>query len=184
MLEYNGFMSPGQPKRPLKFILINIFFAALVSILVFLFLFSPYRVVGDSMQPVLRHGDKVLISNSLLTGEIQRFDIVVIRPPGMKGKKLVKRVVGLPGESIEIRSGELLINNSLIREPFLAESGDVISRSLHVKKLQIPSRSYFLLGDHRDKSTDSRSFGPLERKRILGKTFFRYWPVRRLGLIK
>ena len=85
-------------RRQFRYILFNIFIAAVISILLFLFLFSPYRVVGDSMHPVLLSGDKVLISNSLITGRIQRFDIVVIRPPGMNGKKLVKRVVGLPGE--------------------------------------------------------------------------------------
>ena len=97
---------------------------------------------------------------------------------------LVKRVIGLPGESLEIRSGGLLINGSPVEEPFLTEKDDVISTSLQVNKIHIPGGSFYLLGDHRRRSTDSRKFGPLEKKDILGKAFFRYWPAGRLGLIK
>ena len=177
-------MISGFKRRSIKYIFINIFFAAVISILLFIYLFSPYKVIGSSMIPVLSNGDKVLISNHLLTGDINRFDIVVIRPPGMNGKKLIKRVVGLPGEVIEIRSGDVLINDSKIEEPFLQEKGDVMFRSINMKQKFIPADSYFFMGDHREKSTDSRNFGPLYRKRILGKIILRYWPVSKLGFIK
>jgi len=171
-------------KRSLKYIIINIISAALISILIFLFLFSPYKVIGNSMSPVLQSGDKVLILTHLLSGEINRFDVVVIEPHGLNGKKLIKRVVGLPGEMIEIRSGYVLINDSIIQEPFLKGKGDVIFRSINMNQKIIPVNSYFLLGDNREKSTDSRNFGPIDRKGIIGKIFFRYWPFTKLGFIK
>lgn len=173
-----------QKKRSLKYIFINILSAAVITILIFIYLFSPYKVIGDSMYPVLQGGDKVLISNHLLTGNINRFDIVVISPPGMRGKKLIKRVVGLPGEMIEIISGDVLINDSKIQEPFLEDKGDVMFRSINMKQRIIPADSYFFMGDHREKSTDSRNFGPLIRKSIIGKIIFRYWPITKIGLIK
>jgi len=177
-------MISEQKRRFLKYIFINIFSAAIISIIIFIYLFSPYKVVGDSMYPFLQSGDKVLISNNLFTDKINRFDIVVITPPTIKGKKLIKRVIGLPGEIIEIISGDVLINDSKIHEPFLKDKGDVMFRSINMKQKTIPADSYFFMGDHREKSTDSRNFGSLFRKSIIGKIIFRYWPVSRLGFIK
>ncbi|MCK5221768.1 MAG: signal peptidase I [Candidatus Aminicenantes bacterium] len=170
--------------RSAKYILLNIFSAAIVSLLLFIYLFSPYKVVGNSMNPVLDSGDKVLITNSFLTGEIRRFDIVVTKSSSMKRGKLIKRVIGLPGESIEIRNGNVIINNTLLNESFLRDKGDVIFRSLNMKLENIPDDYYFLLGDYRENSTDSRNFGPLHRKNIIGKTLIRYWPLKKFGFIK
>ena len=135
------------------------------------------------MSPVLENGDRVLISNPLLTGKIKRFDIVVIIPPRIPGKKLIKRIIGLPGEVIEIKNGNVMIDHCPLSEPFLKEKGDVMFRSLNMDPRKIPSGSYFLLGDHREKSTDSRKFGPLNKKSIVGKILFRYWPFKRIGIL-
>ena len=167
-----------------KYILINIFGAAVISIILFIYLFSPYKVIGNSMAPVINNGDKLLISNSLLTGKIKRFDVVVVQPPGSEGRKVIKRVVGLPGEFIEIRNGNVLINNSLLTEPFLGRKGDVIFRSINMSVKQISRDFYFFLGDYREKSIDSRNFGPLHRNTIIGKTLIRYWPFKKIGFIK
>lgn len=167
-----------------KYILLNIISAAIISLLLFIYLFSPYKVVGNSMNPVLESGDKVLITNSLLTSKIRRFDIIVTKPSVKNKGKLIKRVIGLPGESIEIRDGNVIINNTLLNESFLKDKGDVIFRSLNMKLEQIPDGYYFLLGDYRENSTDSRNFGPLHRKNIIGKTLIRYWPLKKIGFIK
>ena len=135
------------------------------------------------MFPILVSGEKILISNQIMTGKIKRFDIVVVEPPGMNGKRLIKRIIGLPGETIHIKSGDVFINNLYIKEPFLKNKGDVMFRSINMKNKIIPLNSYFLMGDHREKSTDSRNFGPLHRNNILGKTIFRYWPIKKLGFI-
>ncbi|MEN8223288.1 MAG: signal peptidase I [Acidobacteriota bacterium] len=174
----------GLKKRTLKYIFINIFSAAIISVLLFIYLFSPYKVIGNSMSPVLKSGEKVIISTLLPARKIDRFDIVVIKPPGMNGKKLIKRVIGLPGELIQIKSGDVLINDSKIAEPFLLEKGDVMFRSINMKPENIPSDSYFFLGDNREKSTDSRNFGSLNRKKIIGRIILRYWPFTKLGFIK
>ena len=177
-------MKLNGKSRSAKYIFLNIFGAAILSVLLFIYLFSPYKVIGNSMSPVINSGDKLLISNSLLTGKIERFDILVVQPPDSGGKKLIKRVVGLPGESIEIKSGDVLVNNSLLIEPFLENKGDVIFRSINMKERQIPQDCYFLLGDYREKSTDSRNFGPIHKNTIIGKTLIRYWPFKKIGLIK
>ncbi|MCK5003448.1 MAG: signal peptidase I [Candidatus Aminicenantes bacterium] len=177
-------MKLSRKSRSVKYILLNIFGAAIFSILLFIYLFSPYKVIGNSMSPIIKSGDKILISNSLIAGKIKRFDIVVFQPPGPGGKKLIKRVVGLPGEFIEIKSGDVLVNNSLLNEPFLKNRGDVIFRSVNMKLRQIPQDCYFFLGDYREKSTDSRNFGPLHRNTIIGKTLIRYWPFKKIGLIR
>ncbi len=171
-------------KRSIKYIFINVILAAVISVLIFIYLFSPYKVIGNSMFPILKSGEKVLISNQILTGKIKRFDIVVIEPSGMNGRRLIKRIIGLPGEAIRINSGDVFINNSFVKEPFLKEKGDVMFRSINMKNKIIPPNSYFLMGDNREKSTDSRNFGPLHRKNILGKTIFRYWPLTRVGFIQ
>jgi len=177
-------MNLKRKRKSVKYIFLNIFGAAIISLSLFVYLFSPYKVIGNSMSPVIKSGDKVLITNSLLTGKIDRFDIVVVQPPESGGEKLIKRVVGLPGEFIEIRSGDVLVNNSLLLEPFLENKGDVIFRSINMKVIQIPQDFYFILGDYREKSTDSRNFGALHRKAIIGKTLIRYWPFKKIGLIK
>lgn len=167
-----------------KYILLNIFSAAIISLLLFIYLFSPYKVTGSSMSPVLNNGDKVLVTNSFLTGDIGRFDIVVTKPSSTNRRKLIKRVIGLPGEFIEIRNGDVIINNKLLTESFLREKGDVIFRSVNMRLEHIPHDHYFLLGDHRVKSSDSRNFGPLHRNNIMGKTLIRYWPLKKFGFIK
>lgn len=177
-------MKLNRKSRSIRYVLLNIFGAAIFSLFLFIYLFSPYKVIGNSMFPVIKNGDKLLISNSILTGKIERFDIVVVQPPESGGKKLIKRVVGLPGEFIEIRNGNVLVDNSLLIEPFLENKGDVIFRSINMRVKQIPQDFYFFLGDYREKSTDSRNFGPLHRNTIIGKTLIRYWPFNKIGLIK
>ena len=140
-------MISGFKKRSLKYIFINIVLAATISILIFIYLFSPYKVIGNSMFPILVSGEKILISNQIMTGKIKRFDIVVVEPPGMNGKRLIKRIIGLPGETIHIKSGDVFINNLYIKEPFLKNKGDVMFRSINMKSKIIPARSYVEVGD-------------------------------------
>ncbi len=177
-------MKSIKGKGIFRSVIFGIVTAATMVMFLFIFLFSPYKIVGNSMSPTLNNGEKILISKSLLIGKISRFDIVVIVSPDNNRRKLIKRVVGLPEEEIEIIKGNIFIDNELKKENFLKYEGDVIFKSSNMRKSLIPANSYFLLGDCREKSTDSRNFGPVCRDRIVGKILFRYFPLNKFGIVK
>ncbi len=167
-----------------KYIAISISIAAISSLVLFVFFFTPYKVTGVSMLPVVKNGEKILISKPFISGKIKRFDIVVAKLKRSERKRILKRVIGLPGEYIEIRNGNVMIDNSPLDEPFLINKGDVIFRSINMKLKFIPNDNYFLMGDNRENSSDSRELGPFHKDMIVGKPIFRYWPLKRSGFIK
>lgn len=136
------------------------------------------------MVPTLIRGDRVLVNKlSYKAHEPNRFDIVVfLAPKGTETdliKDLVKRVVGLPGETIEGRDGRILINGTVIEEPFLPAG----LQSRTFGPVKVPPKSYFMLGDNRPFSKDSTYFGPIEGKTFVGRVFVRIWPLNRLNLL-
>ena len=177
-------MKGSRNSGPLRIVLLNLIGAAFITVFVFLFVFSPYEVEGNSMSPVINNGDKIIVSSQVLTGKIRRFDIVVFRVPGNGSRKLIKRVIGLPGESVGIRSGKVFIDHKELYEPYLMNKGDVNFRAVNMPEKKIPEGNYFLLGDLREKSVDSRDFGTLDKGMIAGKILFRYWPLNRFGIVK
>jgi signal peptidase I len=146
---------------------------------------AAYKIRGDSMNSVLKDEERVIISRlALKTGVIDRFDIVVLHKPNEPGKSIIKRVIGLPGEIIEIKDGDVYIDNKKLEQPFLAEKGYPTYRRDTLNPLLIQQDHYFVMGDNRELSQDSRNFGPVPAKFIFGKTIFRYWPLSRIGKIK
>ena len=154
-------------------------FTALIFFLVRTFLFENYRVIGRSMEPTLEN-DQFLVVNKLgyRLYEPQRGDIIVFHERADEDRKLIKRVIGLPGEVVEIRHGEVFVDNLPLDEPYLADPG-TSSQS----PTSIPEGHYFVLGDHRTNSSDSRSWGTLPEERILGKAWISYWPPSLWGII-
>lgn len=165
-------------------------------------LLQNYQVLGQSMEPNLYSGQHVIVnkvaymsmdvdrlskfipfyevdegSELRLFGEPQRGDVVVIVSPQPSGKRLVKRVVGLPGDTIEIEDGMLKINGYQITEPYVM--GNPRDRG----PLRIPTDHYFVLGDNRPQSNDSNSFGPVHRSQIVGKAWLAYWPLDQFGTV-
>lgn len=158
--------------------------ALLVAFVVKTFLFQAFYIPSDSMVPTLIRGDRVLVNKlSYKAHEPNRFDIVVfLAPKGTETvliKDLVKRVVGLPGETIEGRDGRILINGTVIEEPFLPAG----LQSRTFGPVKVPPKSYFMLGDNRPFSKDSTYFGPIEGKTFVGRVFVRIWPLNRLNLL-
>lgn len=156
--------------------------AVLVAVVVKTFLFQAFYIPSESMVPTLEVGDRVLVNKlSYRLHDPHRFDIVVFTAP--KGtetadiKDLVKRVVGLPGETIEGRDGNIYIDGRLINEPFLPPG----TRSRTFAPVKIPPHEYFMLGDNRQFSKDSTYFGPIERSTMVGRVFVRIWPLNRIG---
>ncbi len=151
--------------------------AILIAILINLFLAQPTRVHGQSMEPNL-HTDQRLVVEKVsyrLHGP-RRGDIVVFSMPQQSEELLIKRVIGLPGETVEIHDGKVYINGTLLDEPYLTQEtrgrfGPIVIPPLHV----------FVLGDNRSFSNDSRAFDAVPIENILGRAWLSYWPVEDLG---
>jgi signal peptidase I len=146
--------------------------AVALAIVVHLFLAQATVVYGQSMEPNLLPYQRLIVDK--LTYHLRapaRTDIVVLELPGVSDL-LVKRIVALPGESIEVRSGEVFVNDVRLDEPFLNDLGHVSMPRMNLGPLQ-----YFVMGDNRDNSNDSRAFGPVGREQIVGRVWMRYWPL-------
>ena len=152
-----------------------------VAVLIKLYVFSPIKVNGTSMVPTLNNGD-IMILNEIgyhLNG-LERFDIIVINS---KGEKIIKRVIGLPGETVEYKDNKLYIDGKEIFENF--KHGDTKDFKLSdIKVDKIPKNYYFVVGDNRGNSKDSRSIGLINKKQIMGKTRFILYPFSKIGTVQ
>jgi signal peptidase I len=172
-------------KQFFKYIVVDLLLAALIAFLLINYVISAVKVEGESMSPLLQDRDRVFISKlGVRRGKIARFDIVVIDAIGGGRKPLVKRVIGMPGEIVEMRQGEVYINYRLLTQGFLGQRPAAGGDTPAFKPLLIPKDHYFVLGDNRGVSRDSRTLGPIPKNRIQGKIFFRYWPLSRLGKVE
>jgi signal peptidase I len=158
--------------------------ALLIALLIKTFLFQAFYIPSASMDPTLKVHDRVLVNKlSYHLHSVHRGDVVVFKAPPEERtaqiKDLVKRVIGLPGDTIEARDGHIYINDHLLNEPYLPKG--TISDDL--PKQVIPANSYFMMGDNRTESSDSRVFGPIKRSTIIGRAFVRMWPFTRLGFL-
>ena len=153
-----------------------------ISLFIIVFLYQPVKVEGTSMMPGLADQERIFINKyAYRLGSIERGDVVVFRYPGDPSKNYIKRVVGIPGDRIEIFRGDVLVNGNRLEEPYvLAQFRDERSMS----ELTVPEDEYFVLGDHRNLSSDSRDFGVVEREAIFGKAVFAYWPTEMVGKLR
>ena len=150
-------------------------------ILIMIFLYEPVRIDGNSMAPLLSDGERIFIRKMVYHLEpIQRGDVVVFKYPLDGRKSLIKRIVALPGESVVIRRGLVYVNGGRIREPYVPSEYDDPG---DFGPEQVPNDSYFVLGDHRNSSNDSRVFGPVASQLIYGRAVFAYWPMSHFGLL-
>ena len=168
----------------MKYVVIDILLAALISFFLINYVVSAYKIEGDSMMPLLRDQERILISKLAINRKnLHRFDIVVLFKPDEPDKSLVKRIIGLPEEIIEIRSGDVYINDKLLKQPFSSGDPEALKSPDDMKALLIPQGMFFVMGDNRRISLDSRRFGLVPQKYIFGKAFFRYWPFAAIGKI-
>ncbi len=159
-----------------------------VFVLFGVFVAQPVVVDGESMVPELHEGERLLVNKliyydleSFDWGHIERGDIVVFWYPQDPEKSFVKRVIGLPGELVEIRRGQVYINGRLLEEPYL--SAERNRSTLNYSAKRVNEHFYFVMGDNRDNSLDSRTWGLVPQKYIYGKAFFRYWRPSNLGIL-
>jgi signal peptidase I len=154
----------------------------IVSALIIVFLYQPVKVEGTSMLPGLTDQERIFINKFVYHLEpISRGDIVVFRYPRDTAKSYIKRVIAVPGDRVRIDDGRVYVNGRRIRETYVP---DDYRDDRSYAETVVPADSYFLLGDHRSSSSDSRDFGPVERGYIYGKAVFVYWPMEKLGVLK
>jgi signal peptidase I len=155
--------------------------SAVASVLIITFLYQPVRVEGTSMLPRLEDRDRLFINKFVYhISAIERGDVVVFHYPRDPEKSYIKRVIALPGDHLRIDHGQVVVNGKRLTEDYVpAEYRDTRSMEEQV----IPEDTYFMMGDHRSISSDSREFGPVERGLIYGKAVFVYWPTRDAGVV-
>jgi signal peptidase I len=160
---------------------LDLLFAGLISFFIILFLYQPVKVEGGSMEPGLEDQERIFINKIVYRWEhISRGDIVVFHYPRDPRKSFIKRVIGLPGDRVRIAFGHVYLNGRAVEEPYVPE--DFLDTRSYPETV-IPADSYFVLGDHRSMSNDSRDFGPVQHSYIYGKAVFGYWPVEKLGVL-
>jgi signal peptidase I len=160
----------------------DIFVALAVAIFIVLFVVQPVKVEGTSMQPQLVDQERIFVNRFIYQfADIRRGDVIVFWFPRDRSKSFIKRVLGLPGDEVEIRNGTVYLNGVVVREPYIQpEFKDFRS----FRKVVVPPDHYYVLGDHRNSSNDSRNWGFVDQELIYGKAFFSYWPVDRAGVVK
>jgi signal peptidase I len=152
-----------------------------LAVVIIIFFYQPGQVEGTSMTPMISDQERIFINKFIYRFEpISRGDIVVFWYPLDRSKSFIKRVVGLPEDTVEIRDGQVYVNGKLLPEPYVPEQS---ADSGNFSQTRIPRDEYFVMGDHRSSSNDSRIFGPVPRKFIYGKAVFAYWPVDHFGSI-
>ncbi len=164
-----------------RLLLRDLLFALMFAALLVVFVVQPVKVEGTSMLPRLHDGERIFVNKLIYYGlpELQRGDIVVFWFPDDPSKSYIKRIIGLPGETVEIRDGRIYIKSQgrdqLLEEPYLDPQRN-LSRANHVP-VEVKQHYYFVMGDNRDASSDSRIWGLVPEKYIYGKALFRYWPL-------
>jgi signal peptidase I len=162
----------------------DLFLSVLIAIVVILFLYQPVKVEGTSMMPALIDQERIFINKFIYRfglADVGRGDTVVFWFPGDVTKSYIKRVIGVPGDTVEVKDGTVIVNGTPLTESYVpADYRDHVS----MPRRTIPPDQYFVLGDHRVSSNDSRSWGMVPRRYIYGKAVFVYWPIERLGVLR
>ena len=179
-------LAPTQPGgRSLPMVAIwarDLLVSLAISAFIIIFLYQPVKVEGTSMMPCLEDQERIFVNKFVYRWEpIQRGDIVVFRYPRDPAKSYIKRVIGVAGDRIRIENGQVFVNDEALDEDYVpSEYADARSYA----ETTVPANSYFVLGDHRTMSNDSRDFGPVNERYIYGKAVFGYWPMEKLGRLR
>lgn len=160
----------------LEFVIIFVI-AYIIAYVLQNFIFGNFQIQQHSMEPTLYENERVLINRAVYYfKEPERGDIVILLDPIGKKSDFVKRVIALPGEKIEIRGGKTYVDGKPLKESYVSKDGS----QDNLGPTKIPPEQYFVMGDNRPRSSDSRRFGPIPRKNILGKIFIVWWPLNQV----
>lgn len=184
---------PKQEKSLFQVILSTFIYIIVITgifLSIRLYVLAPVSVEGASMEPTLEDGDRLLLNK---IGDIDRFDVIVFPSPGDEDKQFIKRVIGMPGDAITFTDQTLYINGETVEEDYIDLSGvsesdlQSLNSNFSLASIEgveeVPEDAYFVLGDNRVNSKDSRSFGFIDKDSVTGKTSLRIWPLDRFGFI-
>ncbi len=158
--------------------------SVIIAVVLIVFIYQPVKVEGTSMMPTLTDQERIFINKfnyRFGISSIDRGDMVVFWFPLDRSKSYIKRVIGVPGDVVEIDNGTVMVNGTPLREDYVPEEyRDHVS----YERTKVPPDEYFVLGDHRSSSNDSRAWGFVDRKLIYGKAVFVYWPMDKMGRVR
>jgi signal peptidase I len=159
-------------------------FSVLIAVVSIVFIYQPVKVEGTSMMPGLSDQERIFINKFTYRfglGSIERGDTVVFEFPGDTSKSYIKRVIGLPGDRVRIDRGQVYVNGQALTEDYIEpDYRDDVSKN----EIVVEPDEYYVLGDHRNSSSDSRVWGTVPRKFIYGKAVFCYWPLNKMGRLR
>ncbi len=158
-----------------------------IMVMIYLFIMSPQEINGASMEPNFHNGEYILTNKiTFKLGDPIRGDVVVFKSPKNKDIDYIKRIIGLPGDSVALRESNIYINGQKLNEAYLAPDVYIFGGSFlrEGSEIVVPKEKYFLMGDNRPHSSDSREFGPVLKEDFIGKAILRYWPFTRAGLLE
>ena len=175
-------------------------YALIIALFIRTFLAQPFKIPTSSMVPTFKPGDRIFVNKFIYGAKIpytsirlikvrepERGDIIVFRSPVEKNKFLVKRLIGKPGDTVEIKNRHLWINGEPLRDPLILNKIVYYNRGDYgkaAKPVTVPEGSYFALGDNSLNSVDSRYWGFIPDKNVEGKVFLIHWPIRRIRIVK
>ena len=163
-----------------------IVFAVAIFLFLYLLVLQPHKIKGASMEPNFPNGEYLLTDKvTYRFGEPKRGDVIVFKAPTGNGDEYIKRIIGLPGETITVRNGKVYINGKELREIYIPDISPTYGSNFLEENevFTVPAGNYFVLGDNRPHSSDSRAFGPITKDKITGRAWVIYWPFKNAGLL-
>jgi len=162
-------------------------FSVLIAVVLIVFIYQPVKVEGTSMTPTLSDQERIFINKFTYRfglGSIERGDTVVFWYPLEPSKSYIKRVIGIPGDRVRIEDGQVFVNGRALVEDYVPKENFDPSSWNRGEEQSVPEGQYFVLGDHRNSSSDSRTWGWVPRENIYGKAVFAYWPLDKMGRLR
>ena len=175
---------PASLWATVAYLMRDLFLAVIIAFVIIFFIYQPVRVEGTSMMPGLRDQERIFVnifSYRLGLSAITRGDTVVFRFPQDPSKHYIKRVIGVPGDTVQVTDGVVILNGNSLREEYVP---DEYRDRQNVPLTKVGAGQYFVMGDHRTSSNDSRAWGPVDRGHIYGKAVFVYWPLENVGVLR
>jgi signal peptidase I len=164
----------------------DLIFSVLIAVVLIVFIYQPVKVEGTSMMPTLTDQERIFINKFTyrFLGNIERGDTVVFWYPQDPSKSYIKRVIGLPGDRVRVEAGQVYVNGEALVENYVPQENRDESTWRDGHEQVVPAGRYFVLGDHRNQSSDSRMWGYVPRENIYGKAVFVYWPLDKMGRVR
>ena len=168
-------------------ILETVVFIGSLFIVIYLFIAQPNQVKGESMMPTFQNGNYIFTSKvTYKLRNPQRGDVIVFHSPGNPDIEYIKRVIGLPGDTVLLKNTEVFVNGRKLNEPYTSDITLPLPNGYAQEDvpISVPEDYYFVMGDNRPHSSDSRDFGPITYESIIGQVFYRYFPTDKMGIIR